>query len=72
VKGLLREAGCDFGEDGAFPHKCSPMAEISISSPQLEHLMVGRKLAGLMPPAARAEASDMLAREVPPCLVKDS
>ena len=65
VKGLLSEAGCDLGEGGAFVQMWSPMAEISISSPQLEHLMVGRKLAGRMPPAARVAPRDMVVASRP-------
>jgi len=53
-------AGTATGEVGALPHKCSPMAAISISSPQFEHLMAGMKLAGLIPPADSAAASDIL------------
>ena len=39
-------------DSGALPQRCSPIADISIWSPQLEHLIVGRKLAG--PRAASA------------------
>ncbi len=60
VKALLSDAGCDFGDGGACEQTWSPIADISISSPQLEHLIVGKKLAGLMPPAARVAASDMV------------
>lgn len=45
---------------GALPQRCSPMADISIWSPQLEHLMVGRKLAGRAPPALRVAARDIV------------
>lgn len=53
---------CDFdfalvAEAGVFSQTCSPMAAISISFPQSEHLIAGRKLAGLMPPAASVAAS---------------
>ena len=47
--------GCD-----AFPQICSPIAEISISFPQLEHFIVGRKLAGRIPPELKVAASDIL------------
>ena len=47
------------GEGGAFPQMWSPIAEISISSPQLEHLIVGKKLAGLMPSLTRLAVSDI-------------
>ena len=63
MKGLFtvpRLAGAVFGEDGALPHSWSPMAEISISSLQFEHVIVGRKLAGRMPLAARVAASDIM------------
>jgi len=49
VKALVRLAGCERGDGGAFEQMWSPIAAISISSPQLEHLMAGRKLAGRMP-----------------------
>lgn len=61
MNGLLKDAGCDLGDGGAFEQRWSPIADISISSPQLEHLIVGRKLAGLTPPAASVAASDILA-----------
>lgn len=60
VKALLRLAGAALGDVEAVEQVCSPIAEISISSPQLEHLTVGRKLAGRTPLAARVAASDML------------
>jgi hypothetical protein len=60
VNGFCKLAGCAFGDGGALAHMWSPMAAISISSPQLEHLIAGRKLAGRMPPAERVAASDML------------
>lgn len=47
-------------DDGAAcPQRCSPMADISICSPQFEHLIVGKKLAGRAPPALNAAARDM-------------
>lgn len=60
VNGLLSEAGWDLGEGGALEQVWSPIAEISISSPQLEHVMVGRKLAGRIPLAARVADSGMV------------
>jgi hypothetical protein len=44
-----------------FSQTCSPMAAISISCPQSEHVIAGKKLAGLMPPAASVAASGMFA-----------
>jgi hypothetical protein len=59
--GELSIVTCPPSEDpGAGWHSWSPIAEISISSPQFEHFMVGRKLAGRIPPAARVAASDIL------------
>lgn len=58
--GLLDVSCSACGDSGAPTHSWSPIAEISISSPQFEHLMVGRKLAGRIPPAARVAASDMV------------
>jgi len=60
VNGLLKLAGAACGDGGAFPQIWSPIDAISISSPQLEHLMAGRKLAGLAPEAASVAAKDML------------
>lgn len=62
VKGFVRLAGAALGDGGAREHMCSPIAEISISSPQLEHLIEGKKLAGRTPSAARAAASDIVLR----------
>ena len=42
------------------PQVWSPICAISISSPQLEHLMEGKKLAGLMPSPASVDANDMV------------
>lgn len=44
-----------------FSQTCSPIAAISIWFPQSEHVMDGRKLAGLMPPAASVAASGIFA-----------
>ena len=44
-----------------FSQMCSPIAAISISCPQSEHVIAGRKLAGLMPPAASVAASGIFA-----------
>lgn len=43
-----------------FSQMWSPIAAISISLPQSEHLMAGKKLAGLKPPAASVEASGIV------------
>jgi hypothetical protein len=60
VNGFIMLAGCALGEGGALLQMCSPMAAISISSPQLEHLIAGRKLAGRMPSAASVVAKDIM------------
>lgn len=48
-------------DEGAGPQRWSPIADISICSPQFEHLIVGKKLAGRAPPAFRVAAKDMVA-----------
>ena len=49
-------------DDGGavFAQTWFPMEDISIPSPQFEHFMVGRKLAGRMPLAASVAASDIV------------
>ena len=59
VNGLLMLAGGESG-DGGDAQVWSPMAAIWISSPQLEHLIAGKKLAGRIPSAARVAASDIV------------
>lgn len=49
----------------ALLQSCSPIRAISISSPQLEHLTTGRKLAGRMAVDERVAARDMLAESMP-------
>lgn len=51
----------DLAEVGDFSQMCSPMAAISIWFPQSEHVMDGRKLAGLIPPLANVAARAMFA-----------
>lgn len=61
MNGFVKLGGAAFGEEGAFAQVWSPIADISISSPQFEHLIVGRKLVGRPPWAASVAASDIAA-----------
>lgn len=53
--------GAGAGGNALLAQTCDPIAEISMSSLQLEHFIVGRKLAGRMPSAASVAARDMIA-----------
>jgi len=57
----LSDCVVDLVEAGDGSQIWSPMAAISISFPQSEHVMVGRKLAGLIPPLANVAARAMIA-----------
>ena len=56
---MLTLAGCASEVTDGLPHIWSPIAAISISIAQLEHLIDGRQLAGRMPWAANVFANDM-------------
>lgn len=61
LRGLLDAGGGGGGGGSLLSQMWVSKSDISISFPQSEHLMVGRKLAGLTPSAASAAASDMAA-----------